>query len=606
MAKNVPKNIKNLKIADVVSKSTGKGWAYSKTVKDHFFHPRNLLLKDPKPGEFDAEGQIGAPQCVLGSTNIHTNPETKPISETLIGNEVLSHNGRYNLVTKIFSSRYKDPVIELKNQLGNIVITPDHLVYAMKVERPPSFYQRTFNKKKAIVGWYHAFELKKGDVCLYPLLKIIREKKYLETEIERKKYDFNSQSIPSKISITKELLRFFGYFVAEGSTREGKELRGGVVQLAFNGNELEYARDVQRLSRKVFRLKAIIKKRPNCLVVLIYNIHLAKLLKGLFGKFAQNKKLPEFLLYLPQDLQKSFICGIWRGDGYFNWKKRWPRAGYSTISCQLAQQLKLILLRQGIAFSLYKEKAKILKGVRHKIAYRIHVGEIESLKKLAQILRIPFQKTAQKILTWFDQNYLYLPIKKVKKSKYNGKLFNLEIQRAHTFASEAFLLHNCGDVMRMWIKIHPKTEKIKKLKWRTFGCSSAIATTSIFSVMVTEGGGMKIDEALKIRPQDIMKKLGGLPARKVHCSVLADKAFRKTINNYFRKTGQHQRIIVEGARVIDEELNITDKDIEEAVLEGARTIEDLQKRLKVGIGNPEAIPEIEQLLRFYREKYYGP
>ncbi len=163
----------------------------------------------------------------------------------------------------------------------------------------------------------------------------------------------------------------------------------------------------------------------------------------------------------------------------------------------------------------------------------------------------------------------------------------------------------CGDVMRMWAKIDSKTERIKKLKWRTFGCGSAIATTSIFSVMVTEKEGMKIDEALKIKPQDIMKKLGGLPARKVHCSVLADKAFQETINSYFRKTGQHHRIIIEGQKVLDPKINLTDKDIEEAVLEGARTIEDLQKRLKVGIGNPEIIPEIEQLLRFYQEKYYG-
>lgn len=164
----------------------------------------------------------------------------------------------------------------------------------------------------------------------------------------------------------------------------------------------------------------------------------------------------------------------------------------------------------------------------------------------------------------------------------------------------------CGDVMRIWLKIDPKTERIKKLKWRTFGCGSAIATTSIFSVMVAEKGGMKINDALKIRPQDIMKRLGGLPARKVHCSVLADKAFRETINNYFRKTGQHQRIIVEGARVIDPTINLTDRDIEESVLDGVKTIEDLQQRLKVGIGNPEVIPEIEQLLRFYQEKYYGP
>jgi len=163
----------------------------------------------------------------------------------------------------------------------------------------------------------------------------------------------------------------------------------------------------------------------------------------------------------------------------------------------------------------------------------------------------------------------------------------------------------CGDVMRIWLKIDPKSQRIKKLKWRTFGCASAIAATSMFSVMVTEKGGMKIDDALKVKPQDILKRLGGLPSRKIHCSVLCDKAFQAAANNYFRNTGQHEKIIVEGAKIIDKRLNITDKDIEEAVLEGAKTLIDVQKKLKVGVGDPESIPEIEQLIKFYNEKYYG-
>lgn len=163
----------------------------------------------------------------------------------------------------------------------------------------------------------------------------------------------------------------------------------------------------------------------------------------------------------------------------------------------------------------------------------------------------------------------------------------------------------CGDEMVIWLKIDPKTEKIKECKWQTFGCGSAIASTSMMSEMVVENGGMTIAEALKIKPQDIMERLGGLPARKVHCSVLGDKALRAAINDWFRSIGQHDRIIVEGAKIIDEKLRITDHDIEEAVLEGAQTLEDVQKKLKVGVASPEAIPEIEQLIRFYTEKYYG-
>jgi len=158
----------------------------------------------------------------------------------------------------------------------------------------------------------------------------------------------------------------------------------------------------------------------------------------------------------------------------------------------------------------------------------------------------------------------------------------------------------CGDVMQVWIKVDKIKDVIKDMRWRTYGCGSAISSTSMLSVMVK---GMKIDKALKITPQNIIKKLGGLPARKYHCSVLGDKALRDAINDYFRKTKQFNRIVKEGARIIDPKTKTTDKDIEKAVKEGAVTLQDVQKKLKVGIGNPRVIPEVEQLIRFYKKKY---
>jgi NifU-like protein involved in Fe-S cluster formation/bacterioferritin-associated ferredoxin len=163
----------------------------------------------------------------------------------------------------------------------------------------------------------------------------------------------------------------------------------------------------------------------------------------------------------------------------------------------------------------------------------------------------------------------------------------------------------CGDVMRVWLKIDGKKDKITDFKWRTFGCASAIASTSMLSLMVTERGGMKIEKALKLRPQDILKRLGGLPDRKIHCSVLGDKALRAALNDWFKKTGQIERIIVEGTRIIDPNTKVTEADIEEAVLEGATTLEAVQKKTKVGIGYPECLHTVEELIRFYREKYFG-
>ena len=163
----------------------------------------------------------------------------------------------------------------------------------------------------------------------------------------------------------------------------------------------------------------------------------------------------------------------------------------------------------------------------------------------------------------------------------------------------------CGDAMKIWIKTDKENDKITECKFQTFGCASAIASTSMLTVMITENGGMKIDDALKLKPQDIIKRLENLPNRKFHCSVLGDKALRSAINDYFRRSGQTSRIIVEGARIVDPETKTTDKDIEEAVLDGALTIEDIQKKLKVGIANKAVIPAVEELIRFYKEKYFG-
>lgn len=163
----------------------------------------------------------------------------------------------------------------------------------------------------------------------------------------------------------------------------------------------------------------------------------------------------------------------------------------------------------------------------------------------------------------------------------------------------------CGDMMRLWINVDPSDERIKLCRWNTFGCGSAIASTSMLSVMVTENDGMPVETALKLTPMMIVERLCGLPERKFHCSVLGDKALRGAINDYFRRTGQMNRITQEAARMIDPDTKVTDKDIEEAVLHGARTLEQLQEQTKIGIGNPAVLTEAEQLLRFYVEKYYG-
>ena len=92
----------------------------------------------------------------------------------------------------------------------------------------------------------------------------------------------------------------------------------------------------------------------------------------------------------------------------------------------------------------------------------------------------------------------------------------------------------CGDAMIVWIKVDKKTNRIADCKWRTFGCASAIASASMMSVMATENGGMTLEQAKKLKPEQIVERLGGLPDRKFHCSVLGHQALREAVLDYLK------------------------------------------------------------------------
>ena len=160
----------------------------------------------------------------------------------------------------------------------------------------------------------------------------------------------------------------------------------------------------------------------------------------------------------------------------------------------------------------------------------------------------------------------------------------------------------CGDQMLMVIKVDPLTGVITDCKWKTYGCASAIASTSVLSEMVI---GMKLSDAYNISPKDITEKLGELPEHKIHCSVLGDKALREAINDYYRKSGLSDKIEEEKTRIICQCMSVTDREIEEAVLEGARTYLELQEHTKLGTVCGQCKEEALKLLDEYIEKHFS-
>lgn len=156
----------------------------------------------------------------------------------------------------------------------------------------------------------------------------------------------------------------------------------------------------------------------------------------------------------------------------------------------------------------------------------------------------------------------------------------------------------CGDQMVVFIKVDKEKGIITDCKWKTYGCASAIASTSILSEMVK---GMRLEDAYKITPKDIMQELGGLPENKIHCSVLGDKALRAAINDYYQRNGMEDKIIKEEARLICQCTNVTDKEIKQAIKEGAETYQDIQEKTKAGTVCGQCKDEIMRLLEEYKK-----
>ncbi len=91
----------------------------------------------------------------------------------------------------------------------------------------------------------------------------------------------------------------------------------------------------------------------------------------------------------------------------------------------------------------------------------------------------------------------------------------------------------CGDVMKLQIRVNPETQLIEEAKFKTFGCGSAIASSSLATEWVK---GKTVDEALQIKNTDIVRELS-LPPVKIHCSVLAEDAIRAAISDWKKKQG---------------------------------------------------------------------
>jgi NifU-like protein len=148
----------------------------------------------------------------------------------------------------------------------------------------------------------------------------------------------------------------------------------------------------------------------------------------------------------------------------------------------------------------------------------------------------------------------------------------------------------CGDALKLTFKLD-KNGKIKEAKFKTFGCASAIATSSVLTDMIK---GLTLEEAAKITNRDIANYLGGLPEQKMHCSVMGREALEAAIENY--RGGGKKKHELEG-KVVCTCFGVTESEIERVIRENdLTTVEQVTNYCKAGGGCGGCKGEIEKII----------
>lgn len=148
----------------------------------------------------------------------------------------------------------------------------------------------------------------------------------------------------------------------------------------------------------------------------------------------------------------------------------------------------------------------------------------------------------------------------------------------------------CGDALKLTFKLD-KNGRIADAKFQTFGCASAIASSSALTEIVK---GMTLDEAAKVTNQDIANYLGGLPQQKMHCSVMGREALEAAIENH--RTGRTGKTMLQG-KVICQCFGVTEGEIERVARENNLSmVEQATNYTKAGGGCGQCKPEIEKVL----------
>lgn len=482
---------------------------YSKEVLDHFYHPRNVgEMKDPdgvgtvgnkvcgdvmrlfiKVGKKDGEEIIeDAKFQTLGCLPyqeeiVSTKSQWFPIGEITAGKKVLNGEAKETISSSLFINDYQGyvlTVVPFVSPFNSFTVTTNHPILSIK-RNSLTKVRRSSSK----CTWLRVDEN-----------ELLSKKPIFIQAGELEKSDYlvfpkEGEVIDGKF-FSRKVMRLLGYYLSEGYITAA----GTVVNFSFNREERNLIDETKSLIFNIAGKRASERTRKNVTEIRLCSKKWADFFLLHCSKLARKKNLSETVLKLPFKKQWEMIKTYMLGDGdvYRRRPKDTETLRMITASKLLAIQIQRVLSRGGIFASI------------REIVKTNCVIEGRKLKDSIQyLISFKLEKTKNKLVRE-NKDYYLVPIRQIKKKKFKGKVYNFQVSgEPNSYLVKGFAVHNCG---------------------------AAIATSSMATEMIK---GKPLKDAVKLTNKAIMKALGGLPRTKIHCSVLAEEAVKKAIEDYRKK-----------------------------------------------------------------------
>jgi len=377
-------------------------------------------------------------ECFLPGTKVTCSSGDKPIEDVQVGDEVLTHKGRFRKVLKTFKREYEGEVVEIEfeRSFGKLTCTPEHPL--LTTIRPSYLNERTlWMSAKELKQWFEPKRVKvrtSDSRIAYLHLGAyteVKDVKFLNcaqlNHWTLDKYNPNRQRknpLPERLHIDSDFLFMCGLYLSDGCLARSKDgvPRQVAISLHSTKDELHRRRLCTYLEKIGLRARQYVTSR-NVVLVCIHSTALALLLEDLFGQGAKTKAIPDWMMKLPPKKQQGLIDGLVAGDGCAG-------NNFEVSNKTLCEQLRTLYFRQG-------RRACVHKLARHNITLP---GNGKVVKRSVTYMCHCYTGYAVK-------KHDLVRIKGITSKQYKGKVYNLHVEEDNTYVANGVIAHNCHGTM---------------------------------------------------------------------------------------------------------------------------------------------------------------